>query len=167
MPDIPLQFLWRVAKGGYRWLDTRPGFEPHQPRQPFLTDSRPIGAEGFRVLQYRPLAAFPGLFRVFADTEPSQDGIKAFADRFGPLGADLSTPVPLSDQRNAKGVPLGTGEGLGAWNGEILMMRFAVDLWEAARNGDVGRLERVISWTGRWQRHPDRDPSRAGGWAAA
>ena len=24
------------------------------------------------------------------------------------------------------------------------MMRFAVDIWEAARDGDVGRLERVI-----------------------
>jgi hypothetical protein len=116
MPDIPLQFLWRVAKGGYRWLDSRPGFEPHQQRQPFLTDGRPIGAEGFRVLQYQPLAAFPGLFRVFADTEASYDGIKAFADRFGPLGGDLAKSIPLSDQRNAKGVSLGSGEALGAWN---------------------------------------------------
>jgi hypothetical protein len=147
MPDIPLQFLWRVADGGYRWLDTRPGFEPHQPRQQFLTDGRSIGAEGFRVLQYQPLASFPGLFRVFTDSDPSPDGIKTFADRFGPLGADIATPIPLSDQRNAKGVPLGTGESLGAWNKEILMMRFAVDLWEAARNGDVDRLERVIFWT--------------------
>jgi hypothetical protein len=147
MPDIPLQFLWRVAEGGYRWLDSRPGFEPHQPRQQFLTDGRPIGAEGFRVLQYQPLAAFPGLFRVFADTDPSPDGIKTFADRFGPLGGDVAKPIPLSDKPKPKGVPLGTGEALGAWNGEILMMRFAVDIWEAARNGDVGRLEPVISWT--------------------
>ena len=26
-------------------------------------------------------------------------------------------------------------------------MRLAIDIWEAARNGDVGRLERVIHWT--------------------
>ena len=147
MPEIPLQFLWRVAEGGYRWVDSRPAFEPRQQRQSFLTDGRPVGTAGWRVMQYQPLAAFSGLFRVFADTEPSRDGIKGFADRFGPLGGDLATPIPLSDQPKPKGVPLGTGEALGAWNGEILMMRFAVDIWEAARNGDVGRLERVISWT--------------------
>jgi hypothetical protein len=146
MPDIPLQFLWRVAKGGYRWLDSRPGFEPRQQRQPFLTDGRPIGSGGLRMMRYLPLAAFPGLFRVFADTEPSHDGIKAFADRFGPLGGDLAKQIPLYDQPNAKGVAVGTGEALGAWSHEILMMRFAIDIWEAARNGDVGRLERVIFW---------------------
>jgi hypothetical protein len=146
MPDIPLQFLWRVAEGGYRWLDSRPGFEPHQKRQPFLTDGRPIGSGGLRMMQYLPLAAFPGLFRVFADTEHSHDGIKAFADRFGPLGGDLAKQIPLYDQPNAEGVAVGTGEALGAWSHEILMMRFAIDIWEAARNGDVGRLERVIFW---------------------
>jgi hypothetical protein len=26
-------------------------------------------------------------------------------------------------------------------------MRYAIDIWEAARNGDVGRLERVIHWS--------------------
>ena len=97
--------------------------------------------------EYQPLVAFSGLFRVFADTEPSHDGIKAFADRFGPLGGDIAKPIPLNDQPNAKGVPLGIGEALAAWNEEILTMRFAIDIWEAARNGDVGRLERVIFWT--------------------
>jgi hypothetical protein len=147
MPDIPLQFLWRVAEGGYRWLDSRPGFEPHQKRQPFLTDGRPVGTGGWRVMQYQPLAAFPGLFRVFADTKPSREGVKAFADRFGPLGPDVAKQIPLHDQTNAKGVPLGTGEALSAWSDEVLMMRFAIDIWEAARDGDAGRLGRVISWT--------------------
>jgi hypothetical protein len=147
MPDIPLQFQWHVAEGGYRWLDSRPGFEPQQKRQPFLTDGRPVGSGGWRLMQYLPLAAFPGLFRVFADTEPSRDGIKEFADRFGPLGPDIAKQISLYDQPNAKGVPLGTGEPLAAWNDEILMMRFAIHVWEAARHGDVGRLERVISWT--------------------
>ena len=53
-----------------------------------LTDGRPIGTAGLHVKEYQPLVAFPGLFRVFADTEPTQDGIKTFADRFGPLGRD-------------------------------------------------------------------------------
>jgi hypothetical protein len=147
MPDIPLQFPWRVAKAGYSWVQSKPAFAASSQPAPFLTDGRPIGTAGFHVMEYQPLVAFPGLFQVFADTEPSRDRIKAFADRFGPLGADITTQIPLSDQRNAKGVPLGTGEPLAKWNDEILTMRFAIDIWEAARNGDLGRLEHVIHWT--------------------
>jgi hypothetical protein len=147
MPEIPLQFGWRVAQGGYHWVDSHPVFEHNEQRQPFLTDGRPIGAAGYRVLQYLPLAEFPGLFRVFAETEPSHDGVKAFADRFGPLGGDIAKQIPLYDQPNAQGTPMGFGEPLAAWTNEILMVRFAIDIWDAARNGDVSRLERVIFWT--------------------
>jgi hypothetical protein len=147
MPDIPLQFRWRVAAGGYDWVDAHPGIEPDQQRQPFLTDRRPIGAAGFGIRQYLPLAEFPGLFRVFAETEPSREGAKLFADRFGPLGGDVRKQIPLYDQPKAKGVPLGTGEALAAWNEEILAMRYAIAIWEAARHGDVARLERVIHWS--------------------
>jgi hypothetical protein len=147
MPDIPLQFPWQVAEGGYRWVDSHPIREPDRVRRPFLTHGRPIGAGGFRVRHYLPLGAFPGLFRVFADTEPDRGGVKAFADRFGPLGGEIAKQIPLYDQPNTKGVPLGTGEPLVAWSTEIMMIRFAIGVWEAARNGDVGRLERVISWT--------------------
>ena len=115
MPDIPLQFRWNVAEGGYRWVDSRPGFKPNQPRQPFLTDGRPVGTGGWRVMPYLPLAAFPGLFRVFADTKPSREGVKAFADRFGPLGPDITKHIPLQDQLKARAVPLGTGEALADW----------------------------------------------------
>ena len=116
---------------------------------PFLTDGRAIGTAGFHVMEHQPLVAFPGLFRLFADTEPSRDGVKAFADRFGPLRPQsVATQIPLSDQRNAKGVPLGARKPLIA-NGtnEILTMRLAIDIWEAARDGDVSRLERRIIWT--------------------
>jgi hypothetical protein len=148
MPDILLQFPWRVAKAGYSWVQSKPALAASSHPAPFLTDGRPIGTAGFYVMEYQPLVAFPGLFRVFADTDASEDGIKTFADRFGPLGGDLASAIPLQDERDAKRTHLGTGEACGAWLREILMMRFAVDLWEAARNGDVGRLERVISWTG-------------------
>jgi hypothetical protein len=146
MPDIPLQFRWQRAEDGYRWLESHAVHESDQTREPFLTHGRPIGAGGFRVMKYQPLAAFSGVFRVFADTEPSRDGIKAFADRFGPLGPDIAKQIPLYDRPQATGIPLGTGDPLAAWTDEILTMRFAIDIWEAARSGDVGRLERVIHW---------------------
>jgi hypothetical protein len=147
VPDIPLQFPWQVAEGGYSWVESSPITDRRQGCRPFLTHGRSIGAGGFRVMQYQPLSAFSGLFRIFAETEPSRDGIKAFADRFGPLGGEIAKQIPLYDQPSAKGASLGTGEPLAAWSDEILMMRFAINLWEAARDGDVGRLERVISWT--------------------
>jgi hypothetical protein len=147
MPEIPLQFPWQVAQDGYRWVESHPIGEPDQVRRPFLTHGGPIAAGGFRVRQYLPLSAFSGLFRVFADTAPGRDRIEAFADRFGPLGGDIAEQIPFYDHPNAKGVPLGTGEPLSAWSNEILMMRFVIDIWEAARNGDVDRLEHVIFWT--------------------
>jgi hypothetical protein len=146
MPDVPLQFRWRVAEDGYHWVDPDPVVEPEQHFQPFLTDGRPIGAAGYRVLQYLPLAEFPGLFRVFGETAPSHEGIKTFADRFGALGGDIAKQIPLPDQPHAKVTPVGFGEPLAAWSDEILAMRFAIDIWDAARNGDVDRLERVIVW---------------------
>jgi hypothetical protein len=146
MPDIPLQFRWQTAEGGYHWLESHAVDGSDRMRHPFLTHGRPIGAGGFRLMAYQPLAAFSGLFRVFADTEPSRDGIREFADRFGPLGRNIEKPIPLYDQPNAQGIPVGTGEPLGAWSDEILIMRYAVELWEAARNGDVATLERVIHW---------------------
>jgi hypothetical protein len=146
MPEIPLQFGWRVAQGGYHWVDSHPVFEHNEQRQPFLTDGRPIGAAGHRVRQYLPLTEFPGLFRVFAETEPNQDGIKAFADRFGPLGGDIAKQIPLYGQPNAQGTPIGLGEPRASLRNEILMMNYAVGIWEPARAGDVATLERVIHW---------------------
>jgi hypothetical protein len=146
MPDIPLQFRYQVAEDGYRWVDSHSIGTSRHERGAFLTHGRPIGTGGFRVLPYHPLAMFPGLFRVFGDTEPSRDGIKTFADRFGPLGGDIAGPIPLYDQPSSKDVAVGVGEPLASWNHQILTMRLAVDLWEAARSGDVGRLEQVIAW---------------------
>ena len=147
MPDVPLQFPWQVAQGGYHWVDSHSFGESPQCRYPCLTHGRPIGAGAFRVMRYQPLSTFSGLFRVFADIEASRGGIKAFADRFGLLGGSIAMTIPLYDQLSAQDAPVGSGEPLAAWSDQILMMRFAIDLWEAARTGDVGRLERVISWT--------------------
>ena len=42
---------------------------------------------------------------------------------------------------------MGFGEHVDEWVHEILRMRLAVDLWEAARRGDADHLGRMISWT--------------------
>jgi hypothetical protein len=99
-----------------------------------------------RAMRYHPLSAFSGLFRDFAATEPSLDAIKAFADRFGPLGGALRKRIVLSDQGRDGKHPMGFGEHVDDWVHEILVMRLAVDLWESARQGDTAHLERMISW---------------------
>src|SRR5947209_1749430 len=67
-------FTWRVAVGGYRWQDSPDG--------PALV---PAGG-AWREREYQPLEEFTGLFRTFADADPSPEGFLRFANEYGPLG---------------------------------------------------------------------------------
>jgi hypothetical protein len=111
----------------------------------FLTPAVGTG-ERFRALRYQPLAACSGLFRDFAATDPNLDAIKSFADRFGLLGGNLRRRIVLYDQGRGGKHPMGFGEHVDDWVKEIMVMRLAVDLWEAARQGDTDYLGRMISW---------------------
>jgi hypothetical protein len=143
---MPTQLLWHVAQGGYRWIESHAWNEPAEAKHLFLTDGRPTGAAGLGVRQYQPLTASSGLFRTFAETEPTLEGIKSFADRYGLLGPDLLVRIPLYDHAGGKGVPLGLGEALRDWTNEILVMRDTIRLWESARRADVEALSRMIKW---------------------
>jgi hypothetical protein len=57
----------------------------------------------------------PGLFRKFADTPQTIDGVIAFADEYGQLGGDGSWPELVED-----------------WIRDIRAMRRAVDAWDSA-----------------------------------
>ena len=146
MSNIPAQLLWHVAQGGYHWVESHAWNEPADAKRLFLTDGRPTGAAGIGVRQYQPLAASSGLFRTFAETEPTLEGIKSFADRYGPLGADLLVRIPLYDRPGGEGFLLGLGEALRDWTNEILVMRDTIRLWEAARRANVETLSRMIKW---------------------
>lgn len=139
------EFQWDVYNDGYRWIDTITANDEKQ-KGPFLTDGQRLGARGFAILRYNPLALFSGLFRVFAETEPTADGIKAFADKYGPLGGDAEKIITLHESHAKKGHYVGVGEDKHAWRNSILAMRRAVDLWDKARLGDVEYLSQVIRW---------------------
>jgi hypothetical protein len=85
-----------------------------------------------------------GLFRIFADTEPTLEGIQQFANRYGCLGADLRGP--FKDQVNYPELSSGErmGEPFEAWVGEIFRMRHAVELWDCLQAGDVKSVSRFI-----------------------
>ena len=107
-PPVPLA----LAKSGYAWVEARPAPDPSQPPSWFLTDGHPIGAAGSTSSNTSRWSPFRGCSGCLPIPSPAREGIKAFADRFGPLGRTVEKPIPLDDQRNAKGVPLGMGESL-------------------------------------------------------
>jgi hypothetical protein len=110
---------------------------------------------------YKPLREHTGLFREFAATEPTRDGIVAFANRYGRLGApariDILPPELDQDSEAAArwsmdlgepvaGFPVRSGEPFGVWCYEILAMHRAVELWEMLRRKDDEGLAKRISW---------------------
>lgn len=106
------EFVWRVAENGYAWAeDYREGRRGRSgglisagrllvPRD--LVHDVPDGegagfdgqnARGVRHREYHPFKT-TGLFRDFANTEPTEAGIRCFADRYGRLGADGAVMMP-------------------------------------------------------------------------
>jgi hypothetical protein len=146
LPDVPLNFSWEVAKAGHRWVETHAMGQGPDVRWHYLTPAYGVGSARFLARRYHPLSAFSGLFRNFAATDPSLDAIKGFADRFGLLGGSLRKRIVLHGQGRGGRHPMGFGEHVDEWVHEILLMRLAVDLWEAARRGDADHLGRMISW---------------------
>src|SRR5262249_10502563 len=71
-------FTWPVAVKGYEWLEF-----PDYSRTVWLL--QPI--QKWPVRHYEPLKEYTGLFRTFAKVEPTKEGILAFANQFGVLGA--------------------------------------------------------------------------------
>jgi hypothetical protein len=160
MKEPHLRFVWHVTLGGHQWVETHLWNEPHENCRRFLTNGRPMGGAGIQVRQYQPLLMFSGLFLTFAETQPTPDRIQGFADQFGLLGGDFAKQIVLYGQGSEDRGLVGIGEASGDWEMEILAMRQTVDLWEAARRGDVERLERHITWhedgtAVRYDSHPD------------
>ena len=157
-------FTCHLPKAGFRWLETHPIPPTDQNRAWFLTVGREPGMRSGGGPTYNPLEERTGLFRVFADTEPSRDSIKVFAERFGSLGGNRRTWVPLYDEPRNGGYAGAWSEAHRAWRDEIMAMRRSVDLWEAARRGETRELERKICWTEdhssvRFNIHPGLTPS--------
>ena len=146
MSDVPLNFAWEVANAGHRWIQTHAMGQAPDLRWHYLTPVHGTGSERVLALRYHPLSAYSGLFRNFAATDRSLDAIKAFADRFGMLGGSLRKRIALHDQGRDGKDPMGFGEHVDDWVNQILVMRLAVDLWEAARRGDADHLGRIIFW---------------------
>ena len=140
-----VEFRWDVHKDGYRWIDTFTADGKNE-KGKFLTDGYHVGASGFAIYRYMPLTLYSGLFRVFAEIEPTHEGIRVFADKFGLLGGNAGRIIDMPEPRPKEGHYIGNGEVQDVWRHEIFTMRQAVGLWDKARLGDVESLTQVIQW---------------------
>ncbi len=144
----PFEFVQRVPDAGFEWVRgvracLTAKIEATKPEW-FMREKR---LPPFRVKTYRPLVTHTGLFRIFAETEPTRPGIQAFANVYGslgfPIGEDV-TPV-ITKPHSSEGLRLDY-ESLSKWKSEILLMHALVTLWDAIHAEDVATLAKFIKW---------------------
>jgi transposase-like protein len=112
---MPADFVWEVPAHGFRWIASEGTIQ--------LSERAPAGGRR-QVRRYRPLDRYPALFRIFAGTPPTEDGILAFANQYGVLGL--------------------SNESLQGWACQIGQLRFAVTLWNAIEAGDIETVRRYV-----------------------
>jgi hypothetical protein len=144
--------FWRaVSTDGYEWIEATDINERLQdPKSEervisrFLTDHQAVGVRSSSIRPYQPLIEFSGLFRMFAATDPTDEGIKRFADRFGPIGgAKDSHPIVL-DQKGEQ--PLMSGETKEFWLKHMYPLKRLIELWDMIHYEDLAGLQSLIRW---------------------
>jgi ribosomal protein S27E len=143
MTESPSGFTWQVSRTGYVVLEYPANQRPPRPVPASDDDGNP--ATGFaktryqgemepcittsrlaKTRRYRPFdPPYVHLFRRFAETPETPEGVRAFADEFGFLGLYRSSlrHQPFGADRAA--------EPLTRWYTHIREMREAVRLWDA------------------------------------
>ena len=163
-PDELWAFRWSAFRGHYRWVTavSRPAQTPggltdesrrewlaqHERRGPApILTTHPLPPGGLNAVRYSPLETQPGLFRTFADTEASLDGIAAFANEYGFLGGWATVYFESTDPKTERRL-VGVGESRTEWQNQIDDMRQAVELWDLARERDASGLAGYVTWNG-------------------
>jgi hypothetical protein len=137
-------FAWRVVAGGHRWIRAKPFGARDKPDSTYLVDGAAPGVP-YKYERYLPLKEETGLFKIFAEAEPTEESISEFADRFGMLrGDDREKIVPKVPIGNPHQNIVG-GETFNEWAGEIFAMRQAVYLWDLVRNADLATLGQLFT----------------------
>lgn len=154
-----IEFYWKVPEVGFEWFATK-GFPSKQMdagvEGVYLVDRMKPGVPN--TVRNYPAVKETGLFRRFAATEPTKDGVLAFANAYGFLGGEVTIPVQIPVENEPNNYFLGSGETLEGWGAEILAMRHMVEVWEAARAGDSETLAEFIRWKGKAAKGEDAWP---------
>jgi hypothetical protein len=143
---------WRVQAGAYRWgeaISPEPLARSKSSRNIFAGMGDP-STEPVRT--YFPLRDYTGLFRTFAETEPTERGVLAFVEHFGMLLAASTTPAMKTSRGSSSGkavvdVLAFHAEPFEFWRREIRTMRFANMIWEMLGERDSDDLVgHFIAW---------------------
>ena len=140
-----IDFMWRVPKDGFRWVIAHEALKPDGKGGRYLV---PVNRSA---IPYLPLVEHTGLFRQFSATSTNEEGVLAFANKFGFLGSATRAVTP-SDESG-----LVYGEKLDEWQVAIDAIRPMVSLWNATKIGEKGRRElaRRIHWNACSVRYED------------
>jgi hypothetical protein len=144
MADRLIVLRWRVRAGGYAWESGHLCRDREGPPVRVLVERTSRGAEP-EFSEYDPLSPqHAALFRTFADTEPTEDGVSAFAAKYGPLTAGETVEVgPLEKAPAWRGI---YGEAWHLWRSHLSLMRQMIDLWDMIVRGDSDALRDHIRW---------------------
>jgi len=130
----PFIFRWKVSEAGYQWANGISDGKPH-----LVTRFEP--GKGIRLIEPPN-----GTFAEFARLEPTENGIREFAEKFGDLFDTYSEPDHVAHDGTVSG-----GASMKRWRSAIGDMRVLFDLWKSIQNRRFAELKKVISWqkTGR------------------
>jgi len=144
-----LDFEWEVQKDGYTCEVGSPVAREHQPLRVHEDVLRTSSENGSYLVsvettedQYSPLKDSTGLFKIFAATAPTEEGILEFANRYGSLGLNLQIWIHSPGQ-DPQSFP---GEPTALWFSQITLMRAALDLRQKAKAEDTEGLEQILIW---------------------
>lgn len=131
------QFSWPVAEAGYQFGEFHSSIS-HLPER-FLVK---VSARKQVERRYFPFAETKGLFLEFISAPLSEEGICAFADKYGLLdrGEFLSD---AEDPDRSLGI---SGEALATWTFAISEMNQAARIWDHIKQQDSESLKKLFSW---------------------
>jgi hypothetical protein len=132
LADQP-RLSWTVPAGGYRWVPAEYlNSEGKKLVGPALVEAEPAAPRSPAASSTAP-EAHPALFLLVAAVPPDQDGVLAFANRYGNLGFHMEIR-PLVHSGARTGVPLTV------WLGTISDVQRLTALWGLIKRGEEDKL---------------------------
>jgi hypothetical protein len=133
--------VWQVPKtaSGYEWAECKTWGGGRKVRSL-------VGAEGAEFDTYYPLRGQVALYRVLAETEPTEEGILGFGSRYGRLGGSASLLGHVLGRTGRADWEVISFEPFPEWRSRILHLREVLHLWDLVRSGDRKGLAEVIRW---------------------
>jgi hypothetical protein len=136
----PDELVLSVGFLGTRYPPTRSTRAGDAIVHPWLEDERL--PQQLKPRRYAPLFEHRALYKTFADSGATPEGILAFAKKYGHLG--LATYVGEATGPALLGDTAVHGEMFRVWRHELAAMRHAVGVWEKVRDGDAAWLEKRV-----------------------